>query len=76
MDTFEALLNRRSIREYTQQAVPDEMVQNLLKAASMPPLPETVSPGTSLSFVTDPRWMPFPTFIQMPPWSSKLNLPS
>jgi nitroreductase len=37
MDTFEALFNRRSIRQYTQQAVPDELVQTLLKAAMYAP---------------------------------------
>jgi len=37
MDTFETLLKRRSIRQYTRQAVPDEMVQDLLKAAMYAP---------------------------------------
>jgi nitroreductase len=37
MDTFEALFNRRSIRQYTQQAVSEELVQQLLKAAMYAP---------------------------------------
>ena len=37
MDTFEAQFNRRSICQYTQKTVPDELVQNLLKAAMYDP---------------------------------------
>jgi len=49
MDTFEALLNRRSIRQYTQQAVSDEIVQTLLKAAMYAP---SASNGQPWHFVT------------------------
>ena len=37
METLEAILTRRSIREYTPQAVPDELVQELLAAAMQAP---------------------------------------
>jgi nitroreductase len=37
METLEAILTRRSIREYTSQAVPDELVQELLAAAMQAP---------------------------------------
>lgn len=37
MDTFEALFTRRSIRQYTNQPVSDEVVQDLLKAAMYAP---------------------------------------
>jgi nitroreductase len=37
METLEAILTRRSIREYTSQAVPDERVQELLSAAMQAP---------------------------------------
>jgi nitroreductase len=37
METLEALLTRRSIREYSQQAVPDELVMKLLEAAMQAP---------------------------------------
>jgi nitroreductase len=37
METLEALLTRRSIREYSLQAVPDELVQKLLEAAMQAP---------------------------------------
>ncbi len=37
MDTMEAILTRRSIRKYTKQPVPDEMLKELLKAAMYAP---------------------------------------
>jgi nitroreductase len=37
METLEAILTRRSIREYTPQAVPDELIQELLEAAMQAP---------------------------------------
>jgi nitroreductase len=37
MEALEAILTRRSIREYTQQAVPEELVQELLAAAMQAP---------------------------------------
>lgn len=37
METLEALFTRRSIRDYTPQAVPDELVQELLAAAMQAP---------------------------------------
>ncbi len=37
MDTLEAILTRRSIREYTSQALPDELVHKLLAAAMQAP---------------------------------------
>src|SRR5512136_1285611 len=37
MDALEAILTRRSIRQYTSQAVPDELVQELLAAAMQAP---------------------------------------
>ena len=37
METLKAILTRRSIREYTQQAVPGELVQELLAAAMQAP---------------------------------------
>jgi nitroreductase len=37
METLEAILTRRSIRQYTPQAVPDELVQELLAAAMQAP---------------------------------------
>jgi nitroreductase len=37
METLEAILTRRSIREYTPQAVPDELSQELLAAAMQAP---------------------------------------
>ena len=37
MEALEAMLTRRSIREYTSQAVPDELVQRLLEAAMQAP---------------------------------------
>jgi len=37
METFEAIFTRRSIREYTPQAVPDELVQELLATAMQAP---------------------------------------
>jgi nitroreductase len=37
MDAMEAILTRRSIRKYTAQAVPDELVKELLKAAMSAP---------------------------------------
>jgi nitroreductase len=37
METLKAIFTRRSIREYTPQAVPDELVQELLEAAMQAP---------------------------------------
>jgi nitroreductase len=37
MDTLEAILTRQSIREYTPQAVPDELVGELMAAAMQAP---------------------------------------
>ena len=37
MELFEAIFTRRSIREYTLQAVPDELVHELLAAAMQAP---------------------------------------
>jgi nitroreductase len=37
METMEAIYTRRSIREYSSQAVPDELVQELLEAAMQAP---------------------------------------
>jgi len=37
METLEAIFTRRSIREYTPQAVPDSLVQPLLEAALQAP---------------------------------------
>jgi len=37
METLEAILTRRSIREYAPQAVPDELVKELLAAAMQAP---------------------------------------
>jgi nitroreductase len=37
METLEAILTRRSIRDYTPQAVPDELVRELLAAAMQAP---------------------------------------
>jgi nitroreductase len=37
MDILEAIFTRRSIREYTSQAIPDELVQELLAAAMQAP---------------------------------------
>ena len=37
METLEAILTRRSIREYIPQAVPDKLVQELLAAAMQAP---------------------------------------
>ena len=37
METLEAIRTRRSIREYTSQAIPDELVQELLAAAMQAP---------------------------------------
>ena len=34
MDAMEAILTRRSIRKYTKQPVPDEVLKELLEAAS------------------------------------------
>ncbi len=37
MDAMDAILSRRSIRKYTDQAVPEEMIKALLEAAMMAP---------------------------------------
>jgi nitroreductase len=37
VETLEAILTRRSIRQYTPQAVPDELIQDLLAAAMQAP---------------------------------------
>ena len=37
MDAMEAILSRRSIRQYTAQPVPDELITELLKAAMSAP---------------------------------------
>ena len=37
METLKAILTRRSIREYTSETVPDELVQKLLTAAMQAP---------------------------------------
>ena len=37
METIEAIFTRRSIREYTSQSIPDELVQELLAAAMQAP---------------------------------------
>jgi len=37
MDTLDAIVTRRSIRKFTDQVVPDEMVSQLLKAAMAAP---------------------------------------
>jgi len=37
MDTYEAITSRRSIRQYTADPVPDEMIQELLTAAMSAP---------------------------------------
>jgi nitroreductase len=38
MDAMDAILTRRSIRKYTDEHVPDEMVRDLLKAAMSAPM--------------------------------------
>lgn len=37
MDVFEAMKTRRSIRKYSDQAVPDEAIERMLRAAMMAP---------------------------------------
>ena len=37
MNTFDAIFTRRSIRKYTPQPVPEELVAELLKAAMAAP---------------------------------------
>ena len=37
METLEAIFTRRSVREYTPQAVPDALVHELLAAAMQAP---------------------------------------
>ena len=37
MDTFEAILNRRSIRKYTGEKIPQEKIEQILKAAMYAP---------------------------------------
>ena len=44
METMETIFTRRSIREYTSQAIPDELVQELLAAAMQAPRPGNQQP--------------------------------
>ena len=37
MDTIETILSRRSIRKYTHQAIPEALVENILRAAMAAP---------------------------------------
>ncbi|MCL1976953.1 MAG: nitroreductase family protein [Candidatus Bathyarchaeota archaeon] len=37
MEVFEAVKNRRSIRQFTNQPIPEEMVNKLVEAARMAP---------------------------------------
>ena len=46
MDVLDAIFGRRSIRSYTDEAVSEDDVKLLLKAAMFPALPST---GTALS---------------------------
>ena len=47
MDTLQAILSRRSIRKYTQQAPSAETIHTLLEAAMAAPSANNPSPGTS-----------------------------
>ena len=44
MDTFEALLNRRSIRDFTNQPVTDDQIQSLLKVMVAAPSAGNMQP--------------------------------
>jgi nitroreductase len=44
METFEALFTRRSIRKYTDKAVEDEKIQEILKAAMYAPSARNTQP--------------------------------
>ena len=43
------ILNRKSVRSYNGEAIPDAVMENLLKAAMAAPAPSTAVRGASLS---------------------------
>ena len=47
MEVLEAILTRRSVRQFQDRAVPEDLIEKLLRAAMAPQRPETDSPGSS-----------------------------
>ena len=54
MDVFEAIKNRRSIREYTRQDVPKELIEKIIDAARMAPSAGNLQPWEFI-VITDPE---------------------
>ena len=69
MDAMEAILSRRSIRRYTDEPVPDELVQQLLKAAMAAPSASNQQPWQFV--VIDERRL-FSEIMKFHPFSSML----
>ncbi len=73
MDTIEAILTRRSIRRYTERAVPPEVVEDLLKAAMYAPSARNAQPWHFV-VITDrqqldsvPTYHPYAAMIRQAP---------
>ena len=45
MEVLEAILTRRSIRQFQDRPVPEDLIEKLLRAAISTPVPATLSPG-------------------------------
>ena len=54
MDVFEAIKNRRSIREYTRQDAPKELIEKIIDAARMAPSAGNLQPWEFL-VIRDPQ---------------------
>lgn len=63
MDTLEAIHTRRSIRQYTNQPVPEETVTELLKAAMAAPSVRNQQPW-ELVVITDAELMRLGDHVQ------------
>ena len=48
MEVLDAIFTRRSIRQFENRPVPEELIEKLLRAAMSAPAPATASPGGSL----------------------------
>jgi len=70
MDAMEAILSRRSIRRYTDKPVPEELVQQLLKAAMAAPSASNEQPWEFI--VIDDRRL-FNDIMNSHPYASMLS---
>lgn len=70
METYEAILSRRSIRKYTDEAVPEEMVTKLLRAAMSAPSASNQQPWY---FIAITERVKLEKITEFHPYSSMLH---